>query len=391
MPVAASLVPVFFVLVPRLVVAFVVTPTRLPPSQLYTLSALYTIPSWSAVASIRQKTPLQISCPPLQAQTMEEPEPPSNDDDDSRPSSPDVPTKHPTKFHYYTICMVPPEANQQTWKDLTKARTELRDPGLFRWPPHANLLYPFIDPHRPLLTNKDTTAEHNTTILEQLSQVCRKMEPFEVRLERLGTFGGSKRGVLWMYPTSFASDSPPSNNDNNRTEPLIELQGLLQKAFPYCNDQQKVSGTFNPHMTLSHFVNLDDARQAQAQIESWWDTSTTFAVNEIYLLHRKGDDGQFERLATLGLGRNGSVTVHEPSLPFDGMPREEADWVREERMKMKRRRNGRGRRGRRRSSPDRPPPDSPEVIARKRAERKAKREAMEQEKVGDVDDSLGSA
>ena len=34
--------------------------------------------------------------------------------------------------------------------------------------------------------------------LDKLQGACRRMEPFTVRLERLGTFGGAKRGVLWM-------------------------------------------------------------------------------------------------------------------------------------------------------------------------------------------------
>ena len=34
-------------------------------------------------------------------------------------------------------------------------------------------------------------------------------------------------------------------------------------------------------------------------------------MTEIYLLYRQGDGGQFERLATIGLGAKGIVTVHE--------------------------------------------------------------------------------
>lgn len=289
----------------------------------------------------------------------------------------------PNKFHHLTVCLVPPDVpnNQHVWEQLTQARTDLRDPGLFRWPPHANLLYPFVDPRRAAAEDEpdknNPSSRMDPEILDKLQGACRQMEPFTVRLERLGTFGSAKRGVLWMYPTSRVTTSTLSTV--NDTEPLIQLQALLQDAFPFCNDQQKVAGTFHPHMTLSHFVNLDEALQAQAKVETWWDTSLDFRVDEIYLLHRQGDGGQFERLVTVGLGSKGTVTVHDPSLPFDSMPHTEADWVREERMKLKQRRNykgsRRGGRGRRRRGGSRPPPDSPEVIAQKRAERKAKRES----------------
>lgn len=304
----------------------------------------------------------------------------------------------PAKFHHYTVCLVPPETDAKAvWQTLTQARTQLHDPGLFRWPPHANLLYPFVDPkvkqqqqpgkeedhdEHSVITN--TTSLIDPEILQGLQGACRQVDPFTVRLERLGTFGGNKRGVLWMYPMSCRQDDAKKNSSSNdKEEPLLELQARLQEAFPYCNEQQKVSGRFIPHMTLSHFENLDAALEAEETIESWWDTSKTFGVSEIYLLYRRGDAGQFERLVTLGLGAQGTVTVHDPPLPFVSMPREEAEWVREERMKLKARRNRKGGRGGHRRRPigrqSRSPPDTPEIIAKKRAERKAKREALERE------------
>ena len=39
------------------------------------------------------------------------------------------------KLHTMTVCMVPESKYADVWEAVTKARTELRDPGLFRWPP----------------------------------------------------------------------------------------------------------------------------------------------------------------------------------------------------------------------------------------------------------------
>ena len=310
------------------------------------------------------------------------------------PAEEPAPVPPPAKFHHYTVCLVPPET-EAAWQALTQARTQLRDPGLFRWPPHANLLYPFVDPKvkQQQPGKEEDNDEHSVItkaaslidpeILQGLQGACRQVEPFTIRLERLGTFGGNKRGVLWMDPMSCRQDDEKESSSNDKEGPLLELQARLQEAFPYCNEQQKISGRFVPHMTLSHFENLDVALEAQEKIESWWDTSQTFGVSEIYLLYRRGDAGQFERLVTLGLGAQGTVTVHDPPLPFASMPREEAEWVRQERMKLKARRNRKGGRGAQRRRPrarrSRSPPDTPEIIAQKRAERKAKREALERE------------
>lgn len=110
------------------------------------------------------------------------------------------------------------------------------------------------------------------------------------------------------------------------------------------------------------------------------------------MLKRVGDDdGEFKIVCTLPLGKQVTykdIIIHDPTLEFPAMPLVEEDWVYEERMKMKARRNG-GRRSRRggrrlrtRERRERGPSrtrDTPEVIAQKRAERAAKRERLERE------------
>jgi hypothetical protein len=376
------------------------------------------------------------------------------------------------KFHHFTVCMVPPDeagntsstaagtatvAADNAWALLTRARTELKDPGLYRWPPHVNLLYPFPDVYALDVLDADVSDDVtddddyenvygdgtavgqrprqklNADIMERLVAACRQCPPFHLRLERFGTFGGSHRGVLWVYPdssytsseiTGTPTDGIADQNANASTEPLMELQRLLQDAFPDCDDQSKAGGEsiYRPHMTLSHFLNLEQAEAAKQQVESWWpsaanvasaasssndnDNSMTndpnslstaieasrveFWVPEIYLLYRDGPDSQFYRVADLGLGQTGKLTTHDPPVPFVHMPTEEASWVRQERLAMQTRRRksqggrgrgggrgGRGGRGGGGRGRSQQVPDSPEVIAAKRAARADKRLAME--------------
>jgi len=297
-------------------------------------------------------------------------------------------TPAPRKHHTLTVCMVPHPSQVEAWQNITEARMQMKDPGLFRWPPHVNLLYPFID-----IKPKDDCSQSNSLsirddIVDRLRAATNKCEPFYVTLDKLGCFGGVKRGVLWFYPTSRRDEC------TSHVEPLIELQSLLQEQFPECDDQKK-NGVFTPHMTISHFPNLDESTQAQREIEQWWPTDLTFRVGEIYLLERKGDDDQFLRVASIRLGMfsemGESIILHSPPEAFPAMPSEEEDWIRRERMIMKdrRRNNGSFNKGRRRkgtiessNNGDKrgrsQSKDTPEEIEAKRLARKAKREAREQ-------------
>lgn len=287
----------------------------------------------------------------------------------------------PQKHHTLSVCLVPPEAENEVWDTLTSARTELRDPGLFRWPPHVNLLYPFVS-----VRESYTQSIIDETFLSKLRNATQQVEPFHISLDRTGTFGDNSRGVLWLHPRScrLTTDNYMSNND-----PVCALQALLEREFPTCAEGLK-HREFIPHLTVSHFSNLEEAEAAKTHLD--WMPPPSFLCEEIYLLERHGDNGQFKRIATLALGSgDGGIIIHDPPLAFQQMPTFEEEWVREERMELKARRNNRpgkrrrgARRGRRRKvkqkSGDSHPAgiwkskDSPEVIARKRAERKARRE-----------------
>jgi 2'-5' RNA ligase len=292
----------------------------------------------------------------------------------------------PQKFHHMTVCMVPPPEADFVWKTVGDMRRQLKDPGFYRWPPHANLLYPFFETK----DYDDAHAALEENLLNALQRVATQVEPFTVRLDKLGTFGGKQRGVLWLAPDSYPTSATvcSSNQENEGVQPLLQLHKALEKAFPMCKDQAKGGSSFTPHLTLSHFANLDDALAAKQVIEKDYNQELPkleFQLDRIYLLRRAGDGGQFLRIAEFGLGKFGNLHNWETGpRPFPDMPTEEADWVYEERMKLKARRKGGqrpcrgGSMGSRRSVGPRRErvPDSPEVIAAKRAERKAKREQL---------------
>ena len=70
--------------------------------------------------------------------------------------------------------------NHAVWRALTQARTEMRDPGLYRWPPHANLLYPFVDPYRSSKsssTEQDDDDQNGNTEHDQQEEINKAHNP----------------------------------------------------------------------------------------------------------------------------------------------------------------------------------------------------------------------
>jgi hypothetical protein len=282
-----------------------------------------------------------------------------------------------TISHTSALCIVPPDTDVMVWDNLTRARTDLKDPGLFRWPPHINLLYPFYEipttNKQSQETNITTVSEHSEEsailFLSQIRKAASQINPFHVSLHTFGCFGGKNRGVLWLYP----STAPAVGEE----EPIKQLHDSLQKAFPTLLSKTSKFMPFYPHMTLSHFENIISAENAKKDQEERWlclqkgnsnknhipvsnYNSPSFYVQEIYVLQRQGDNGQFHKVATIPLGKNSitsSLTTnneeetakaqdvsndfirHVPPKPFLLMPTKEEDWVRAERIKLKERRN----------------------------------------------------
>ena len=135
------------------------------------------------------------------------------------------------KVYHTTVCIIPPEGSPE-FKVLMETRYALRDRGYHRWPPHINLLYPFIEN-----VNFDT-------LVSPLSNSISKIQPFDIELSELRVFGGRSRGVLWLKPNI-------RNGDENI---LDHLQMQLQNEVPICTEQRKADDRkFCAHLTLTHF------------------------------------------------------------------------------------------------------------------------------------------
>ena len=267
------------------------------------------------------------------------------------------------KVHHTTVALIPPTG--EVFESLMKTRLALDDKGYYRWPPHVNLLYPYIE-------NKEHQFLESA---EALALALSEMPPFDVELSKFDVFGGRKRGVLWLKPTVIA--------DGEEGEDKMKLlQAACESAVPICSDQ-RLKGQekgYIAHMTITHYESIDKAREVAVQLEKNW-TPLRFTVTEICMMERKGADGQFKIVYRIPLSSgNGKPIKEEPEgRRIEGMPEKQPQWIieaKEKEREIKKKGNGhkRGSSSRRASSPRLP--DSPEVIRQKRRERKLKRKGM---------------
>ena len=300
--------------------------------------------------------------------------------------------------HHSTIALVPPSgpADVGIWDRLQQTRYNLRDKGYYRWPPHVNLVYPFIDPL------------YYDTVIPALTEAVSNIQPFRVSLSTFGTFGGRTRGVLWLDPHVTYLNAEGALPDESNNNPIYELQSCLMQALR-CSAPTNIvfpptHTRFRPHMTLCHYSNLVAADEKAIELSSEWVTHpVSFDVKEIYVMERNGGDGQFCIAHTLPLGRGGeqirdtpldqtvtssdSAILHTGTTRFPFMPLVEDSWVRELRVGSRvgsssgsgdsNRKPGSGpRRPQGQGDGRRPTTDTPEQIAEKRAQRAEKKRIM---------------
>ena len=130
------------------------------------------------------------------------------------------------KDHKSSVCLIPPSDAQGPIQALRK----VHDKQINRWPPHINLLYPFV-PHNQF-----------PGILAKLTEVGTRVRPFRLSFTEFGYFShGKNSSTVWLGP-----DTQPENA-------LQRLEEELVKAFPEFNDLMVRSATFSPHLTVGQF------------------------------------------------------------------------------------------------------------------------------------------
>ncbi|USP80199.1 hypothetical protein yc1106_07473 [Curvularia clavata] len=177
------------------------------------------------------------------------------------------------------------------------------DRQFFRWPPHINLLYPF-------LLSPSESGRLQSDIRMRIEKVTQNIQPFHMalRADPPGVFHHSKTSkTVWLGPT---------------TRSVRELQAALQYEFfrgvPDCNRRP-----FRPHISIGQAKSHDAADHLSAEITksiSEFVARNTnvnggdrpaelgWLVDQVHVIERKGDKDRFKIIGTIRLGEPSAST-----------------------------------------------------------------------------------
>ncbi|PRW59353.1 2 -5 RNA ligase [Chlorella sorokiniana] len=196
------------------------------------------------------------------------------------------------KTHKTAIALIPPRS---VWAPLQEVRC-FNDKSFVRWPPHVNLLYPFLD------------SQHFPAAAQAAAEALRSFKPFQVTLCEPSFFEHGRSCTLWLCPGS------PSGE-------LLAVQAALERAFPHCTDLSSDSGrgitAFTPHLSLGQWRTRADVEAAAAQLAAGW-SPLSFEVAGVGLIARQGFEDPFRLEWFVPLDGGEPVAVGAPYIATVG-------------------------------------------------------------------------
>ncbi|MCP4754528.1 MAG: 2'-5' RNA ligase family protein [Proteobacteria bacterium] len=169
-----------------------------------------------------------------------------------------------SKTHKTALVILPPKNVARPIQAIRKKH----DRQFYRWMPHINLLYPF----KP--------KSDFDSVLGWLVEVCSRIDPFDITLSSFQYFRHGKKGfTIWL-------GAEPRDT-------VVSLQEKLWKVVPECDDLQKFSSGFTPHLSVGQTSGQEKTRKLMARLQASW-KPLTFRVSEVCLIWRRDPpDDQF--------------------------------------------------------------------------------------------------
>lgn len=181
-----------------------------------------------------------------------------------------------------------------------EAVRRVHDKQFDRWPPHINLLYPFLASSSETTEQGEASIPHlKEDIHTRIAKVTKNHEPFHVSLlaDPPGVFSHSKRSkTVWLGPS---------------TQSVQQLQAALQAEFSECNADQRA---FTPHLSVGQARSEGGAESLRKEIKKsireylaatkeGTPLSLDWHVDKVFVIERKGYTDRFKVIGTIELGR----------------------------------------------------------------------------------------
>ncbi|KAF1954702.1 hypothetical protein CC80DRAFT_493490 [Byssothecium circinans] len=166
-----------------------------------------------------------------------------------------------------------------------------------RWPPHINLIYPFLaspsEPQVDLAQGSESPALKQD-IQRRIKEAVRHVEPFHLSLsaDPPGIFSHSKRSkTVWLGPS---------------THLVRELQAVLQNEFSECDADKR---PYTPHLSIGQAHSDAGAQSLASEITKHVSGFTMsqptidWYVDQVYVIERKGFHDRFKIVGAIKLGK----------------------------------------------------------------------------------------
>ena len=186
-------------------------------------------------------------------------------------TAPAVAAASSDKVHTSALCWIPPVGQPY---DAIQAIRRAYDKQANQWPPHINLLYPFVP-----------VGEFEEAV-KKLANALQDVSPFEVTMQDVKHFAHGRSCTDWMHP--------------EETEEFVALQAACRAVFPHCDDLSTRSATgFTPHLTVGQ-CKTEAAVASLIQKAQWQPFGTK--CGEICLISRDRSDAPFQICWRVKLG-----------------------------------------------------------------------------------------
>jgi 2'-5' RNA ligase len=197
--------------------------------------------------------------------------------------------------HKSALALLPPASITAPIESIRR----VHDKHFQRWPPHINLLYPFLASPSEVSAQGEgnESPQLKDSIRTRVQQAIKSIKPFEIALsaDPPGTFSHSKKSkTVWLGPSS---------------QSVQQLQAALQVEFTECNADPR---PFTPHLSVGQAHSDDHARELGDLIRN---SITAFAnrsegapvaldwyVDKVFVIERKGFHGRFEIIGSIDIG-----------------------------------------------------------------------------------------
>jgi 2'-5' RNA ligase len=196
--------------------------------------------------------------------------------------------------HKSALALLPPISITTPIESVRRAH----DKHFARWPPHINLIYPFLASPSAMSDEGDSSSlQLKEDIRSRIRKAVQQLEPFHVSLsaDPPGQFSHSKRSrTVWLGPS---------------TERVQQLQAALQAEFAECNADQR---PFTPHLSVGQAHSDAGAQTLGDEIKRSVtdfnkDDSTPAAldwyVDKVYVIERKGYKDRFKVVGYIDIGQ----------------------------------------------------------------------------------------